>query len=805
MAESDQGMANTDIEEGETAPLLANERGAEADQGSWKDYPAKVWAQTSSFVESLRHASSKRGKRRQIDTEREGPDSLHIPTQQENQSRLQNLKTNHPHLYLTLVILSSLILAVFFLLVLAIAHLFFITLRTPNEKLRNRIANRSFSLDGPDQLQVLNLSQDGLTVSVQGRIGIDSKSALDEWLGERRSKGWYNRKERDVIEWAVNKVKGVQVDVGKITLRSPDWTQDRDIEEVHLIPDNNTDLQFYSESKEERNMWKGEKLLPEQPPTDLVTFQVDSLYVPLPPVGSALSADQGPKANTMLNLTIVLKPSGPDLMTFAQNASKAKKAILDVNVASVQVRGLNSKEWKQQSISTFRKWSVPGYVDVSMGDSWKRLGQKIPKLDGNDSAGDDFLNLTQYDFFEIGRDAVSTMAQRALGIKAYAEAKNPLGKLLRGHVEYSLPFGVFLPLESSNSTVGQDEEKKQGVVLLAAVATEPIDMNGEDKIKLELKGRVVPPPQPPLFSKRDQMIFGGNEMDKNDAGADALSGFLSRFLRGEANTVFVHGGSPFTDPMSTLKKETEEEPLPGGGSVLPAWLDKLLRTLKLPISFPGSKVTDLIQNVTINDLKITPHPFEDEKLLCSGTIVGVMNMPGALATVDVDITDLWPDILIFNGKPPSMKHGDDDDDKSLHKRTKEKDDNDDIPTPEPLPDPLPDHAFGRVTPHTWAPAKTYIDPEDPEHKRKLLYSELKDVPFTVLPGRSAEFRSFSWKIVTGEGARAGIEGKAKAKIWNSGLGKLVLSNLPVKGVFTVGKRGGNGGDGDNDGDDGVQL
>lgn len=56
--------------------------------------------------------------------------------------------------------------------------------------------------------------------------------------------------------------------------------------------------------------------------------------------------------------------------------------------------------------------------------------------------------------------------------------------------------------------------------------------------------------------------------------------------------------------------------------------------------------------------------------------------------------------------------------------------------------------------------------------------------------------------MTGEGARAGIEGKARAKIWNSGLGKLQLSNLPVKGVFTVGKRGN---DGDGDGDDGLAV
>lgn len=125
MAASDQGRVSTDIEEGERDSLLGNnERGVEVESGNWKDYPAKIWAQTSSYVESLRHASSERGKRRQVDTEREGPGSLHIPTEQENRSRLQNLKTNHPHLYLTLVILSSLILFVLFLLVLVLLTCF---------------------------------------------------------------------------------------------------------------------------------------------------------------------------------------------------------------------------------------------------------------------------------------------------------------------------------------------------------------------------------------------------------------------------------------------------------------------------------------------------------------------------------------------------------------------------------------------------------------------------------------------------------------------------------------------------------
>lgn len=181
-------------------------------------------------------------------------------------------------------------------------------------------------------------------------------------------------------------------------------------------------------------------------------------------------------------------------------------------------------------------------------------------------------------------------------------------------------------------------------------------------------------------------------------------------------------------------------------------------------------------------------------------------MPGELAAVDVEIRYLWPDILIYDGKPPSMRHGgggghdgdgdddggddDDDDDDDEYAATPSEDDGG-----EPLPSPLPKGAFGRVRPHTWANATTLPDPDDPSpHPRKLLRSQLVDVPFTVLPGRGSEFRAYTWKLVTGEGAETGIEGSSKVKIWNSGLGDLEISKLPVSGSFIVGKRGEDGGE-----------
>lgn len=814
-----------DVEGGtaESAPLLGHDDGqgqqeTGAHQGQhWSEYPAKWWAQTQEYVRGVQRRRSDRGKQRQQQANDTAINDEQ-PADQGRQRTLRRLRSQHPHAFIAVSALCGLIAVVLLLIAIVLLHLFLVTLRSPDDATQQRILARSFKIDGPDNVQVVRMAEDGLTVQIDGRIGMDPDAALNEWLGLRESNSWWKRKDRDIVEWALNKVKGVQVDVDTLAVRSPDWNVDRPVDRINLIPDDGKGVwTAYDDGHFEAERNSPSNLLP---PSDLVTFNIEPLLVPVPSVGSGGSKGDkgadGPDATTPINLTVVLKPSGPALLAYAQHTLENKTAFIDVQVKSARIRGLNAKDWLRGAVSSSSWWSVPGWVNLHMDESWKRLAQKLPKLDGNDTQTDEFLNLTRYDFQELGGPG-SKYPERALGLDAYAEAKNPLGKLLVGHVGYSLPFGAFLPLKKDNKTL--DGKQPKDVVLLAAVATEPFDIHGEDKIPLLLHGRVIPPPQPAHLQTRSQRAMQASRQFGDNAAADTLSDFLSRFLRGDPNTLYVRGGSPFAQP----KVYADKLPMPGGGSDdLPVWLDRLLRTMSVPITFPGSKVTDLIQNVSISDLKITPHPFEKDKLVCSGVIMGVMNMPGQLATVNVEITDLWPDVLIFNGKPPSMKHGNGGGDdrqfapsapsgKFLNRNSHTGDDDDDdgddddTPTPDPLPDPLPEHAFGRVVPRKWAPAETYIDPEDPKGERKLLRSELKNVPFTVLPGRGAEFRSFSWKIVTGEGARAGIEGKAKAKIWNSGLGKLMLSNLPVKGVFTVGKRGSGGDDGDGDGDDGFAV
>ncbi|TKY85234.1 hypothetical protein EX895_006314 [Sporisorium graminicola] len=766
-------------------------------------------------------------------------------------------RQEHPFIMRSLYTVAALLLIVLALIVVAVSHLYLATLKSPSPEAQSRILDESLLLKGPDRVQLLNISDDGILVRVDARLGLDPDHALDLWLGPRGKQGWWKNKERKLVEWAVGKVAGVQVDVGEVRLAEIGAAWEQNL----LPPASLSNVEF--------------------DPRDMLGFHLDPLVLPLPPLNRKIDGGDKDSKDALrppilgnhstpaaqhnmspLNLTVLLKPvvPAPYIMDYAQHAIKKGFAQLDVKVASLRVRGLAKSEIR--GINHGRKagfFDVPRRIDIAQQRIRSPVREKVPKLD-DDTNPDDLLKVDGYEFFEIGDDddggddddddngsIWSSMVARALGIKAKALVKNPLGKVLQGNVRYSLPFGIYLPVDDSSAPApkhpkgGTSRAKESSpandtdaAVLMAAVATEPFQLTGQKVVEVELLGRVVPPAQDEEMQAIQ--LKGGEYVDADEQASQkglalsskltdspqqvALSNFLSRFLRGENNTVYVRGGSPFRDAKdseSSVSTKALDE-MPGDGSKLPDWIDSALRLVDLPISFPGAKVTELIKNVTINDLKITPHPFEKDKLLCSGTVMGEINMPGQLSSIDVKITHMWPDILVYDGLPPSMRKnvevgavdsmsrfdlvdgalrslkrlaflgssaGDEQDEPLTSKDDPKK------PEPEPappLPDPLPEKAFGRVRPYDFAPAETFIDPTDPKGERKLLRAVLKDVPFTVLPGRGAIFRSFTWKLVTGQGALVGIEGSSRAKIWNSGLGALQLRNLPVKGAFMLGKR-----------------
>lgn len=758
----------------------------------WATLCASLDVYRTEITSRWRESTKRRGKRRSQSSRADNSNNTSASS-----SSLRALWHQNAAVRATTYTLVGLILVVLLLVAVIVVHLFTSTLSTPSPEAQSRILDEALVVRGPDSLRLLNISDDGIQVRIDARMGLDPDRALDIWLKEKRHESWWTRKDRDVVEWALRKVGGVRVDVGRLTIEEADWSVALEEHVVDLLPHQNKSTRATAALAP-----------PTQPhtPQPLLSFDLEPLFIPFPGLLSprSLGDNSTRRAHlTMqpLNLTLLFKPASPApyIVSVVEHFIKRGNATLDIRMASLAVRGLTHGEMKSRATKS-RGWSIPGLIKLGQSQVINRVRQAIPEIQPPSDDDEPFLNLTRYDFFE------STGG--SLGIKAFAQALNPLGELLKGSVKYRVPFGIFLPVagDDANSTTAAPVSPVPPLakVLLAAVASEPFELNGQDVIDLVVKGRVVPPTKEAndvsrhsVPTRSQQHVFAAAPTPSSSPQEEALSAFLSRFLRGEPNTVYVRGGSPFSPNDSA----SLDPSLPGTGSPdLPSWLSSSLSVVDLPISFPGSKVTDLIKNVTLSNLSIKPHPFSDEKLLFSATIRGQMALPGQLKAVDVKINELWPDILVFDGAPPSNGGGGDDDDGGIPDDGGDDDDDDDDdddergattssePVPPP-PSPLPHGAFGRVRPHAWVPAVTYVNSST---GTKHLESNLTNVPFTILPGRSREFRSFTWKLITAgdRGVQTGIQGASRVHIWNSGLGALEISKLPVEGVFWVGGNGG---------------
>jgi len=132
------------------------------------------------------------------------------------------------------------------------------------------------------------------------------------------------------------------------------------------------------------------------------------------------------------------------------------------------------------------------------------------------------------------------------------------------------------------------------------------------------------------------------------------------------------------------------------------------------------------------------------------------------------------------------------------------------PPPHPVPDPLPENAFARIRPEEWLNATsvrvnhvTWLEnsnvggsggPNNGVGTRLKVYSEFRDVPVKILPGRDHVFRKFVRKFLFNDETLTGIQGYAGVGVIIPGLleggewgGDLELLDLPFDGVVYVGK------------------
>lgn len=105
-----------------------------------------------------------------------------------------------------------------------------------------------------------------------------------------------------------------------------------------------------------------------------------------------------------------------------------------------------------------------------------------------------------------------------------------------------------------------------------------------------------------------------------------LDSFIKQYLRGEKAKVFIRGQE-------------------SGNSDLPDWLGSILKSVTVPIDFPGGSYNDLIKNISVTDVDFKlPSPFADPsdpngKPRVSGTIEVLAALPPELG-IDVGITNL---------------------------------------------------------------------------------------------------------------------------------------------------------------------
>ena len=102
----------------------------------------------------------------------------------------------HPIVARTVYAILGLILAILILIGIEVAHLLLSTLSAPSQLAQDRILDESLLLKGPDHVQLLNISDDGILVRVDARLGLDPDHALDLWLGEKGKQGWWKNRER---------------------------------------------------------------------------------------------------------------------------------------------------------------------------------------------------------------------------------------------------------------------------------------------------------------------------------------------------------------------------------------------------------------------------------------------------------------------------------------------------------------------------------------------------------------------------------------------------------------------------------
>ncbi|OCF43749.1 hypothetical protein I317_02353 [Kwoniella heveanensis CBS 569] len=446
---------------------------------------------------------------------------------------------------------------------------------------------------------------------------------------------------------------------------------------------------------------------------------LDSLQIPLVWDIPQQAPNDEPTWLQPLAFTALAKPlaSTGELWEFIQRGWVEGSVRVKVEIATVQAKPAEKAWWAK-------------YGEIEKEDLDLDIEVPIPRLPHLPDPGhplnlSELVTLRHYEFdtFE---------SPKALAIEAAATIPNFLPNLTTT-VCFGLPFSIALPdLSTGLSPIGDTK--------MAEVVTAPINIGGSRKeIELRMKGIVTAD-----LSDQTQKTTDSN-------GTSVLSHFLQNYLHGKDNPILVQGMAslpPFA-PASTIQP--------------PSWLLSTLPSLSLSLTFPGPKPPpNIIQSVTIDHMRLTE---SRGKMKASGTVIAQVELPQDMQNVDIEVVQVRPDVLVYDGPAPLDSD----------------DDGGDIPA----------KAFGHINPNEFLNSTTSPS-GDPRFPHQLIVSApLSNVDLDILPGRDGVLSEFVSKVVFKGGAQAGVKGIASVRVRTTGVdGTVRLDGLPVRGEFWVGKQRG---------------
>ncbi|GJJ10259.1 hypothetical protein Clacol_004485 [Clathrus columnatus] len=404
--------------------------------------------------------------------------------------------------------------------------------------------------------------------------------------------------------------------------------------------------------------------------------------------------------------------------------------------------------------------------------------------------------------------------RRTIVILAHASILHPFGALASmvdlGIGVPPIPFIVSLPVYPDNDGEGGNKSlllshpstSSSSSIPVVKVFTSP--SFNETHIRLPLWGTILPLPvipDPETNSSTKKPAF------KVDPGfTKALSSFIRSYLSYEPSPILlktlyypsleVAAVFPPPEQKMDIIRDVRLEGMwikPGGFfGVIPTNSVKAAADKFLILG--GEERREIIDEsleTNVEDLGISSSLALE--VLASATVHARIVLPKGF-DVDLEVTRLWVDALIFDGDVPTEEEPTMDDVEDEDKVASSTSDPT-LPTPFPLPNPLPPRAFARITPKTWLNATSSLTKPKPEpddvrknadtneevEEGKSIYvtAQAIDVPLQVLLGRQADLRRFVTKVLfSSEPVIAGIKGVVAVAVKIPGL--TVQKDLPYQ-------------------------